>query len=58
MKVGMSLTTKVLLTGIPVLYLIGVVGTASMHLSYGAPTVTDAVLFGLQWPLYIDHFLR
>ncbi len=57
MKVGMSLTTKVLLTGIPVLYLIGVVGTASMYLSYGAP-VTDAVLFGLQWPLYIDHFLN
>ncbi len=58
MKVGMSLTTKVLLTGIPVLYLIGVVGGASMYLSYGASTVTDAVLFGLQWPLYIDHFLN
>ncbi len=57
MKVGMSLTMKVLLTGIPVLYLIGVVGVASMYLSYDGSTVTDAVMFGLQWPLYIDHFL-
>ncbi len=54
----MSLTTKVLLIGIPVLYLIGVVGGASMYLSYGASTATDAVLFGLQWPLYSDHFLN
>ncbi len=58
MKVGMSLTPKVLLIGIPVLYLIGVVGGASMYLSYGGSTATDAVLFGLQWPLYIDHFLN
>ncbi len=57
MRVGMSLTTKVLLTGIPVLYLIGVIGVASMSLSYDGSTVTEAVMFGLQWPLYINHFL-
>ncbi len=57
MKVGMSLTPKVLLIGIPVLYLIGVVVVASMHLSYDGSTVTEAVMFGLQWPLYIDHFV-
>ena len=53
----MSLTTKVLLIAIPVLYLIGVVWAGGMYLSYGAPTISDAALFGLQWPLYIDHFL-
>ena len=54
----MSLTTKVLLIGTPVLYLIGVVGCGIMYWDHGAPTVMDAILFGLQWPLYIDHFLR
>ena len=53
----MSLTIKILLIGIPALYLIGVVVVVTMYLSYGAPTISDAVLFGLQWPLYIDHFL-
>ncbi len=54
---NMFLTTRVLLIGIPVLYLIGVVWAGSMYLSYGAPTISEAVLFGLQWPLYIDQFL-
>ena len=53
----MSLTTKVLLIGTPALYLMGVVGVGSMYWTHGAPTVMDAILFGVQWPLYIGHFV-
>ena len=53
----MNLTTKLILIGTPMVYLLGAVGFGSMYLSYGAPSTLDAFLFGAQWPLYIDQIL-
>ena len=53
----MKMTTKLILVGAPVLYLLGAAGFGAMYFSYGTPTTLDAVLFGAQWPLYVGHIL-
>jgi hypothetical protein len=53
----MNLATKLVLTGIPTIYLIGSLWVGNMYLNYGGSNTLDAILFGAQWPLYIGHFL-
>ncbi len=48
---------KVLLIGLPILYLTGVVGFGIMYLSNGGEDLIEAIAFGARWPTYINIFL-
>ncbi len=47
---------KVLIIGLPILYLTGAVGFASIYLSNGGENVIEAIAFGARWPSYIHTF--
>ncbi len=53
----MNPAAKVLLMGIPIVYLTGAMTVGTMYLNLGDKYVMDAILFGMQWPLYIGQFL-
>ncbi len=48
---------RVLVIGLPILYLTGAVGFGSMYLSNGGENVIEAMVFGSRWPMYINIFL-
>ncbi len=53
----MTCKMKVLVIGLPILYLTVAVGFGSMYLSNGGENVIEAIVFGARWPMYINIFL-
>ncbi len=47
---------RVLVIGLPILYLTGAVVCVSMYLSNGGVNVIEAIAFGARWPIYIHIF--
>ncbi len=48
---------RVLVIGLPILYLTGAVWFGSTYLSNGGENVIEAISFGARWPIYIYIFL-
>ena len=48
---------RLIVVGLPILYLTVAVGFGGMYLSNGGENVIEAIVFGTRWPMYINIFL-
>ena len=48
---------RVLVIGLPILYLTGALVFGSMYLRNGGENVIEAIAFGARWPIYIHVYL-
>ena len=46
---------RLLVIGLPILYLIGAVTFGSIYLNNGGANVIEAIAFGARWPTYYLH---
>lgn len=48
---------RLVMIGLPILYVTGAIWFASMYLSNGGEDLIEAIAFGARWPFYITIFL-